>query len=270
MAAMVLVLSCEPIAKTSPSPLESPSTTDSVKINISASYPIKTLDAFVYSDTWTRELQSHFRKVVHPVQFCDVVIESFCQDKRLVFIANSPYEFNLESLKHYDSIELLQMNYADENPDYPLMSAVCTSMETSVSLSPLLCPVDILSINNLTGARLRNPRLHLSGINPKAEVLRFSGFRPSETLDSPDELRYPQMMFQRLPQDIGLFCYYPKIRLFCYPNDSRSESIGTPRTSVVFEADTLDSQGNMATVVRNIELPAIRRGGSNSISLDIW
>lgn len=270
-AAIVPLCSCGRVAKTEETPLQ---ITDSIYTNIyiSASYPIKNLDLFVYSDSWTRQLEVHrfdtnfFHNTFN--------IPTSAGDKRLVIVANSPWRFNEEALRSYDSIELLQMSYADEDPEYPLMSGFdvfSAGDSLKIELSPLICPIEVLSVDNqLEGCTLlKRPKIRLEGVNASAELLRMVGFHPTETVESADELRNPQMMSACLPSDIGLYTQYPGITLYCYPIDVDPDDIAAVHTTLIFEAEACLTDGTTSPISRSWPLPTLHRGEHLALSLSI-
>lgn len=282
---------------------QSASQSDSISITISAPCNVKTLDFFVYRDSLNRPLESHLRlnndKIRKSADLCKGMDERADKEggervnaeagqkpgkaagqelskanfklpssrgsKIIIAIANSPYEFNLKALQCFDSAELLTMYYRDENPQFPLMSAISFSDENSISLNlkALLCPVKVLSISNSTDKLLSHPRLSLRKINASAEMLRSDGFRPSITIDSPAEISHPQMMFSQLPLDLGSDTCHPMTTLYCYPQDTET-SLGTPRTEIVLSAEVEGSTQHYAT-----PLPKAGRGKTIVINLNI-
>jgi hypothetical protein len=261
------------------------------------------LDFFVYRDSLNRPLESHLRlnndKIRKSADLCKGMDERADKEggervnaeagqkpgkaagqelskanfklpssrgsKIIIAIANSPYEFNLKALQCFDSAELLTMYYRDENPQFPLMSAISFSHEDSIflKLKALLCPVKVLSISNSTDKLLSHPRLSLRKINASAEMLRSDGFRPSITIDSPAEISHPQMMFSQLPLDLGSDTCHPMTTLYCYPQDTET-SLGTPRTEIVLSAEVEGSTQHYAT-----PLPKAGRGKTIVINLNI-
>ena len=282
---------------------QSASQSDSISITISAPCNVKTLDFFVYRDSLNRPLESHLRlnndKLRKSADLCKGMDERADKEggervnaeagqkpgkaagqelskanfklpssrgsKIIIAIANSPYEFNLKALQCFDSAELLTMYYRDENPQFPLMSAISFSHEDSIflKLKALLCPVKVLSISNSTDKLLSHPRLSLRKINASAEMLRSDGFRPSITIDSPAEISHPQMMFSQLPLDLGSDTCHPMTTLYCYPQDTET-SLGTPRTEIVLSAEVEGSTQHYAT-----PLPKAGRGKTIVINLNI-
>ena len=233
---------------------------DSMTVTVSADYPIRHTDFFIYRDIPTKPLESHLRAAGRVAK-----LPSSIGDRTIVAIANCPREFRLEALGNFDSAERLVMYYRDEDPEHPLLSAVANTGEDGLhmELTPLLCQVLVVSVDNCTGEILQNPQVCLKGINARAEMLRSDGFRPAETVDFPDEVSHPAMMRAALPCDVGIYAQYPGIRLFCYPNDGE-ETIGTPRTSLVFSALVNGERKEWV-----FPLPAVRRGSTVPVHMVI-
>lgn len=154
--------------------------------------------------------------------------------KRAVAIVNSPRTFNRLAIDRYDSIELLCYEFEEDSSDAPLMSGACQLLPESsghIQLTPLMSRVQLCEISNtMKGyARLEDPRIYLESMNSSAEIMRGSGFRPSETMEKP--LKKP------LPFDIGIFSQKPMTELFCYPNESPESTVGSPQTVFVLECE---------------------------------
>ncbi len=235
-----------------------PAPHDSVTVTVSAEYPIATLDIFIYRDSLTKPLESHLRTTS-----ATATLPSAKGDRIMLAIANSPGEFNLQTLKRFDSAEQLTMYYRDEDPSFPLMTAVVSSGEDSVQLRavPLLCPVVIVSVDNATANTLEKPVLNLRKVNAHTEMLRTDGFRPGELVEDADEVAHPEMMRAALGRDIGLYPFCPGVTLYCYPCDGE-ESLGSPHPEL--EISCL-SGGERRTFTHR--LPAVRRGETAMVSL---
>lgn len=219
---------------------------------------VRSLDLFIYRDTLTRPLESHLRleaPLPDTPELC-----SKPGDRLLVAIANSPALFREEALQRYESAELLEMYYREENPEFPLMSAVCSFSEGPVMLhlSPLLCRVNILHIDNLSGQALSGARVQLSRVNSHVQMLRADGFRTVETEDNPSSLAFPEMMYRLIPGAIGQELSTPWLTLFCYPFDGE----GPAGTTLVFSAWANGEQREWS-----FPLPPLSRGGSAEMDL---
>ena len=231
-----------------------PETADSllVCLNFPGSAAVRTVDIFIWRDTLDRPLSAHARtactgafKMPDPGGGCIAAA-----------IANCPAENNTAALARYESAELMTMLYRDEDPEFPLLSAVARSDgDTAVlSLRPLLCTVKLRSVSNLTGKLLRGPSVSLSHVNASAEILRSSGFRSASTVDTPAGIAHPEMMRARFPSDIGEGTVFPAITLYTYPNDA-PPGLGCVPAELVFTA-TVDGRPYTYTT----PLPGCGRG----------
>lgn len=234
---------------------------DTLHIRVSARHTIRTLDVFVYADRPTRPLESHVR-----VEGSEVPgIISARGDRIVAAVANSPAEFNLEALRYFDSIELLSMDYRDEDPAAPLMSGVqaCAGDTADLALTPLLCPILLVSVENCLSSPAEDAHVTLRQVNSRAEVFRSDGFRPTETVDTPQETAHPEMMTARLPVDVGCYAQYPGLTLYAYPNDCDAVP-GIPQTELVFD---YSMDGTRHSTV--VPVHPLRRGETTPVQLRI-
>ena len=220
---------------------------------------IARLDLFIYEDRGIRKLTFHStggltQKVLNPeVDFIAVAI------------ANSPGHIDDASVGSFDAMEALCMSYRNELAEFPLMSGMAQAKPCDtllLTLTPLLCEVHLASVDNLLEGRplLRNPRVYFRYANASAQVLRQDGFRASETVESPEGLRSPELFFAYLPEPVGYFRCEPGITLYCYPNDSPFPTIGTPRTELILEAEA-----DSLVLGFCKELPALARASSTPV-----
>ncbi|MBQ3712276.1 MAG: hypothetical protein II891_07815 [Bacteroidales bacterium] len=203
-----------------------------IECNIESPGGVRSLDLFIYRDTLTRPLESHLRLDAPLPE--SIHMSSSPGDRLLVAIANSPAPFREEALQRYDAAGQLEMHYREEDPDYPLMSSVLSFSEGPVKLqfTPLLCPVRILHINNLSGRALSGARVQLRGVNSHVQMLRTDGFRSVENESNPATLSHPEIMYQDIPGTIGSELSTPGLILYCYPFDGE----GPTRTEIMFSA----------------------------------
>ena len=238
---------------TSPKPAQ-----DSITISLTPSWQVEmaSLDLYIYDDSGIRPLLYHkaetgmCKNLKAPNPGVDFIA---------VAIANSPGRMDAGALGSFDAMESLVMNYASELAGRPLLSGMAQGRgDVVITLSPLLCAVQLQSVDNLLEGRplLKSPRIFFRYANASAQVLRQDGFRASLTVESPVGLRSPELFFAYLPQDIGYYRSEPGITLYCYPNDSPFPTIGTPRTELVLEAESDSLTVGFSTV-----LPALPRGG---------
>lgn len=221
---------------------------------------VRSLDLFIYRDTLTRPLECH-QRLEGPMPDT-ITLDSRPGERLLVAVANSPAPFRIEALQRCDGAEQLEMYYRMEDPDFPLMSAVCSFSEGPVklTLSPLLCRVNIYHIVNFTGQALNNARVQLKGINSHVQMLRSDGFRTIETEDNPSSLSHPEMMLCRIPGEIGEELSTPELTLLCYPFDGEGPNI----TSLLF---TATANGELREWT--FPVPSLKRGGSAEMALTL-
>lgn len=208
-------------------------------------------EVFVYSATGRPLLEKHF--IIPPDG--DTLVRTGEGDKIAVGIADSPYGIRLDAVENYESMELLRVDFKDDDPEKPLRSATaqfCGGDCVMLEPEALMCRVELRSVLNESGALLVSPRVRLSNANPFVEILRESGFRMTEGgVDLP---------WTPLPCDVGLYALYPGTVLHCYPNDA--PDVGSPAMRLCFESvcsgDTLRLEN---------KLPPLGRGGSMTIDI---
>ena len=229
----------------------------STRLSLSAPGPVKRLDLFIYNTGGTQPLELHRRLDSLPA---NLTLMTTTGEKRVVCIANSPRDFNLGALGRFDAMQQLAYSFADDNPERPVMGAWCetTSNSGTLVLKPLLCQVILASVaNTMDGYELlESPRVRLCDIPDTAEILREQEFRPSELIDSG--------AWTDLGCDIGYFPKEPRITLWCYPNDTPENILGTPRPTLELECRI---QGENCSF--EVPLPPLERGSVHEVSITI-
>lgn len=239
--------------------------TGSVRVNVIQSARSTTIvrtDLFVYSLSDQKGLEFHGRfddsSNVHTIDLQE-------GEKEIITIVNSPYRFNDQALGKMESLEQVQFKFEDDNPLTPAMSGrgsltVEPDSEAGIEIgvTPLLCRITLSEAsNNLSNyQRLENPRIFLRNLNPKAEILRENGFRPSENIE--EGQRCP------LPCDVGFYTQRPGTVLYCYPNETPENMLGSPRTELVLECEIRDTTRQFT-----VELPALGRAGVKSVAITV-
>ena len=220
--------------------------------------PIKRLDIFAYDADGLHSLILSRRYGFLPDS---LLLYGSVTGMTVVAIANSPVDFNTAALERYDSIELLTYRFEDDSPQAPLMSGqgdAGANGSVVITLTPMLSRIVLGEVSNelKNYVRLEDPRISLESMNASAELLRTSGFHPSETV--------PEPPVRRLPYDIGVLPQRPGTELFCFPNDSQEATIGTPATVFTFEC-------KIRGVTRrfSIPLPAIKRNTTTYVDLTV-
>lgn len=211
-------------------------------------FPIERLDIFAYTEGGA--LACHSRST------CDSVCLELRTDEqyKLFAIANARGNFNDSALQHYDSLLGLEYSFADDTPEFPLMSGSGTP-DTKIRLTPLMSKISIASVTSYLpdDVLAENPRVRLENANSRVKVFAESGFPVQSPTDGP---------VVRLPHDIGLYTVYPHISLYCYPNDLNENSESNPQTVLVMECEV---QGK----TRTIRIPVHPIGRGEEILIDI-
>ena len=247
-----------PAVEDEPEPADVPAVDSvSTRLSLSACGPVKRLDLFIYDTGGTQPLELHRRLDSLPA---NLTLMTTAGEKRAVCIANSPRDFNLAALGRFDAMQQLAYSFADDNPQRPVMGAWCETASNSgtLSLKPLLCRVVLARVaNTMDGYELlESPRVRLCDIPDTAEILREQEFRPSELINTGT--------WTELGRDIGYFPQEPRISLWCYPNDTPENILGTPRPTLELECRI---QGETCSF--EVPLPPLERGSTHEVSITI-
>ena len=180
----------------------------------------------------------------------------------LILLANLPADIDVGTVDRYESLELVKVEFDNDDPDWPASSGkfhLDLKSDTLIQIVPvpLMSKVIVREVSNyLTGyKRLEDPRVRLTGRSASAELLRTDGFRLQETV--------PDATGIKLPCDIGIYPQYPGTVLHCYPNDS-PDIIGSPPTRIELEC-VIDG----SKAVFSSSLPSLGRGKIVSCSLSV-
>ena len=239
---------------------EAPPVVDSMTVSLrfdAGGQAVRRVDLFCYSSTGTESLLKHMLCS----NLSDTLSLKVPEDAGTVIcIANSPHAFNLNALARFDAMKQLRFNFLDDDPAEPVLGgmAVIRDGSCSLSLKPLLCCITLVSVaNTLDGYELlEEPRVRLRDIPDSAEILRESDFRPAELIDAGP--------WTSLPYDVGYFPQKPGIRLWCYPNDTPENVLGTPRPCLEFECLILGK-----TCTFEVPMPPLPRGCSKEVELTV-
>ena len=214
-----------------------------------AASAVDRLDIFVFNDDEIRRLDSYCS--VSTPQTAYIQVNSSAGDKLVVVLANcSDRSFTYDEFKTYSALESVIWRLKDEDPTRPVMSGECQISAgaegyTPVKLTPLLANVclDFLKCD-FTGRgyrsrTLENCSVFLTNLSGSSEILRQDGFRVSE-LENAGRLdpgylasmKHPEMIMR--PVTPG---QWSPVDLYCYPNDSADDMMGSPPTRMVVQGD---------------------------------
>lgn len=191
-------------------------------------YKVRTLDILIYQDGGTGMLEKRVHVDGMPRS---LGVEETEGGKIAVIFANLPAGINEKYLERFDSLTEMDLMFKDEDPTFPVMTGYAGYMAGDVSrveLRPFICKVVISSVSNAMDGYVlaESPYVRLSDLNPSVHPLQESGFIPSEVIE--DGVRTD------LPYDIGFYTQEPGTTLYCYPDSSDPDMLGSRHTALTF------------------------------------
>lgn len=215
---------------------------------------VKCLDVFVFNDDAYGRLDSYQRCPVDPSGDYRITVASTKGSKRIVMVANSGKGREYwTSINSYEALSQVQASLYEEDIAYPTMYGE-TVFNTGddighvMTLKPLVSEIHLRSIRcDFTGREYRQEKLtdvqvYLINVNTGCRLLQEYDFLPSSTANTGDLNRndldmfsHPELVYKELGADVGREIFDSSIRLYCYPNESREETPGTPFTRLVIK-----------------------------------
>ncbi|MBR1575682.1 MAG: hypothetical protein IJ654_04445 [Bacteroidales bacterium] len=216
-------------------------------------YLIRRMDLFVFDDDGIRALDSYTRSFAYSPTSVDV--RSASGAKRAVAIANLPLPDGfVTSVSHYEDLHKVIAELTEDDPAFPVMSGEARFMagedrNCAISLEPVMSTVEIHSLKcqfqgSYAGQSLKRVKVYLTGISCRSELLRQEGFLPTESLNVGGlserdlaRLPYSGMVYRYLGNGTpaGGGRVYGGTALYCYPNETDEETLGSPFTRLVIE-----------------------------------
>lgn len=158
----------------------------------------------------------------------------------------------LASIRSYDDLKNIEAELANDSPEYPIMSGTTSyesgsDRECTITLTPVLCEIS-LSLKcrfggEWKGAEMKDVQVFLTGVSGRTALTAGSPSPPTEILNigglsefDLQRLAVPRMLCVPLG-DIkstdGSSRVYAS--LYAYPNNTKTESLGSPFTRIVIE-----------------------------------
>lgn len=233
------------------------STMTTLKFRNAGPHEVENLQLLIYGSDGTRQLETLLRFDGLPDSVEVVTTEG---EKLVAAVANSPKALSPVALGRYDSLKELGWDFNDEDPESPIMSGQCATLQNNgeIALEPLVCQVVIAAISNSMDdyELVESPRVRLVNLNGYAGVMQEDGFRPTETIDFGE--------WKDLPYDIGMFTQNPGTTLYCYPNETEQSSLGGVVTSLELECLILGEPCNFT-----VQLPPFGRGARLLVDITV-
>ena len=204
---------------------------------------IRRADVFFFSDDSLMRLDA-FQRFEGPGAVVDA--SSTVGKKRAVAVANYPGDrYVWAGVNSLESLSAVRMALRDEEIDSPVMTGQFMSDGTplstrTVSMRPLLAMVRLNSLRcdfssrPYEGSYLDSVRVYI--VNASAYCALLSDGAPVEYINAGGlEDDSPACLSANLNGRIGRAKVYPNICLYCYPNDSKEDVLGSPFTRLVVE-----------------------------------
>ena len=182
-------------------------------------WPVLFTDIFIFNDDAMGLLDS-YEHIEMPSRDRQQ-LQSRAGGKRIVVVANCPLESGtISGICCYADMEALAVEFLKDNPLHPFMSGetvIDAGNERSciIELEPVMSEIRISGFND--GLGLKDTHIRLTGAVGRAELMRRDGARPVEFVES------------------GSMRMAKGAALYCYPNNCREESMGSPFTKLIIE-----------------------------------
>lgn len=214
---------------------------------------IEDLDIFVFRDDRLQKLDC-YQKVTDPDIWNRKVISSY--GERFIAVCANSRKGIMEwtEISSFSSLQGLSMSLEDDSIECPFMSGLKEvypgqeGQRTNLQLSPLSSIVRLQSIScdfsgrPYSGEKLTDVKVYLTNVNAECGIFDEKGILPSRLINAGrlceedmEILPDPSILYREMAETVGQKTIYPGIDLLCYPNNSVTESPGTPFTRLVIE-----------------------------------
>ena len=259
---LFLLSGCSGLEVLSPGALPSrEGVAEEVKVMIDVSLPsgplsradswtlIKRLDLFVFDEDNIGALDSYVSYERYIPE--GLKVASAGGAKIVAAVANMPQmEDFISRIGCLEDLRRVKSELSNDNPDTPVMSGTGRfrgKEDTSclVSLAPMMSRVELKDLSfEVSGSGLTEVKVYLTGISSSVGILQEKEFMPSGILNF-GELSEKDLAL--LPSSGMVYRYLGNGRkssgktvfgpatLYCYPNESTGESLGSPFTRLVIE-----------------------------------
>lgn len=214
---------------------------------------INELDIFVFEDDRMQRLDC-YQKITDPLSWNEEVV-SGNGDRLIAVCANSRKSIQDWSfLSSLAALKEIRMQLEDDSIESPFMSGIMSvpsgesGRQAVMNILPLYCSVELRSLccdfsdKPYAGEKMTDVKVYLTNVNGECGIFDTNDILPSRIINAGrlceedmDMLPAPSMLMREIPGEVGRNIIYPDINLICYPNNSNSESPGTPFTRLVIE-----------------------------------
>lgn len=239
---------------TAPQAMPPPETETVTKVSMEAvSGDMEEMDIFVFKDDRLQRLDC-YQKVTAPASWNNEIVSGYGERIIAVFANSGKDVMDWAGISSLSYLSRQTVSLEEESLKHPFMSGTVKiaagkeSRYNTLDIRPLLSIVELRSIccdfrgRPYAGEPLEDVRVYLTNVNAECRVLEESDILPSRILNAGrlreediSSLKAPDLIVREIGQSIGTKPVYPGIQLICYPNNSATESPGTPFTRLVIE-----------------------------------
>ena len=215
-----------------------------------------TADIFIFEDNPLGRLDSYRQTKINTSDNYTITAYSSSGPKKAVILANYNGNRRFPQNTHsYECLTKVISRLQDEDIANPAMcgETVCftgKNIPHTITLRPFISEIRLNTIRcdfsgtEYEGERMKNIKVYLINVNTECKVLQENGFKPSGIINAgrlcEDDLRgfkQSDLVLKTIDKSIGANVYKPDIKLYCYPNESTEETLGTPFTRLVIEGE---------------------------------
>ena len=218
---------------------------------------ISDLDIFVFRDDGLQRLDCYQK--VQNLSSWNKEIVSGCGDRLIAVCANSRRDImEWAHITSLTSLQSIKVSLEDESSGYPFMCGIEKVVSgyggryTDMKISPISSIVQIRSIScdfsdkPYSGAKMTDAKAYLTNVNAECGIFEGNDILPTRIINAGGlcieemkEMKDASLLYGEFSEDIGRNAINPGLSFRCYPNNSASESPGTPFTRLVIEGKIL-------------------------------
>ena len=223
-----------------------------ITVTKATSVSIGSVDLFFYNDDVQKRLDA-YQRIENPVS-ASITGASRSGRKVLAAVANySDSLYSWSDINSFESASGISSDIDDDDPLLPVMSGVThinagKDYTVNLSLTPLMSEIVVRSLRCDFSQRsyhddvLSDIKVYLVNVCTRSNLFGGpEGLSPDYInlgrLDSLKlkSMKKPQLFCAKIEGKVGSSAIKPDTKLYCYPNCSKEETMGTPFTRLVIE-----------------------------------
>lgn len=210
---------------------------------------IQVADAFIFENDDLKKLHCYQRFESWQEIYS---LASGSGEKSLFILCNNNRDkYEWADIKSLSSMSSIISDLENESKTHPVMTFFCNfTAGEDIIISPLPLRSEILvrsircdfSKESYSEEKLTDVRAYLTYVNSSCSITAESPILPSRIIntgrlemDALKQFRDSTLISVFIAKEVGQDGVFPETSLFCYPNNTTEESIGTPFTKLVIE-----------------------------------